>query len=154
MIVTRANLRNLKKVMEAKVKISRYARFEAVLHHRAEKSGWGELVSEFTFHPTRRWKADFAIPSAKLLIEIEGGFWMKGGGRHNRGGGAIKDLEKYNAATIMGYAILRFTPQQVNNLSAAGVIEDWFDTKNARYDTFVEHIHEQEDATKKGLKDD
>jgi very-short-patch-repair endonuclease len=67
-----------------------------------------DAVAELKFHPTRKWSADFAIPSAKLLIEIEGGAWS--GGRHTTGAGFVGDMEKYNAATCMGYRILRFQP--------------------------------------------
>jgi len=68
-----------------------------------------DAVAELRFHPTRKWSADFAIPSAKLLIEIEGGVWS--GGRHTSGAGFVGDMEKYNAATCLGYRILRFQPK-------------------------------------------
>ena len=128
-----AKLDSLKKVVEAKVKINRYEKFFAALAYSAKELGWGLVVAEFKFHPVRRWRADFAIPSAKLIVEIEGGFWMKGkdgkGGRHSRGGGSEKDIEKYNTSSIMGYALLRFSPKQANNLSAVGIVGDWFDAR-------------------------
>ncbi len=65
-------------------------------------------VAEFKFHPTRKWRADFAIPGAKILIEVDGGVFS--GGRHTRGAGFIKDQEKLNAAACLGYRVLRFTP--------------------------------------------
>jgi hypothetical protein len=36
--------------------------------------------------------------------------WTRG--RHTRGAGFIKDIEKYNAAAIAGYRVLRCTPKQ------------------------------------------
>lgn len=66
-------------------------------------------VAEFRFHPTRKWSADFALPDHMLLIEIEGGVWT--GGRHTSGAGFVGDMEKYNAATVLGYRILRFQPK-------------------------------------------
>ena len=127
MAVSRANLKKLKETMEAKVKINRYEKFFAALTCSAKELGWGEVKSEFKFHPIRKWRADFAIPSAKLLIEIEGGFWIQG--RHSRGGGGESDMEKYNTSSIMGYALLRFSPKQANNLSAVGIVGDWFDAR-------------------------
>ena len=50
-----------------------------------------ELVTEHRFHPTRKWRADYAHMGKMVLIEIEGGAW---GGRHVRGAGFIKDSEK------------------------------------------------------------
>jgi very-short-patch-repair endonuclease len=61
---------------------------------------------EYRFHPTRKWRFDFAIPSRKIAIECEGGVWT--GGRHTRGSGAIGDMEKYNAAAKLGWFVFRF----------------------------------------------
>ncbi|MFZ2937617.1 MAG: hypothetical protein WA066_02810 [Candidatus Omnitrophota bacterium] len=70
--------------------------------------GW---QAEYRFHPTRRWKSDYANPKIKTIIEIEGGVFTSG--RHTRGTGFIKDCEKYNAASIAGWKILRYTPDQM-----------------------------------------
>jgi very-short-patch-repair endonuclease len=70
-----------------------------------------EPVREYKFHPTRRWKFDFAYPDQKIAIEVEGGTWI--GGRHSRGSGYQADCEKYNTATLMGWRILRFTREMV-----------------------------------------
>lgn len=67
--------------------------------------------TEYRFHPQRKWRADFAIVEVKLLIEVEGGTWTQG--RHTRGKGYQADLEKYNTATVLGWSLLRFTPQQM-----------------------------------------
>lgn len=72
------------------------------------RNQWPDACAEFKFHPTRKWRADFAIPSCKILIEIDGGIWS--GGRHTRGGGFIGDMEKLNAAAILGYRVLRYQP--------------------------------------------
>ena len=68
---------------------------------------------EFRFHPTRRWRADFAWVDEKLLVEIEGGNWSHG--RHTRGAGFEEDCIKYNAAALLGYTVLRFTGNLVEN---------------------------------------
>ena len=66
---------------------------------------------EYRFDPTRKWRADFAWPAQKLLVEVEGGIWT--GGRHTRGSGFARDAEKYNAAAMHGWRILRFAGTQV-----------------------------------------
>ena len=79
---------------------------------------------EYKFHPARRWRIDFAWPDHKLAVEIEGAVWSYG--RHTRGSGFVKDIEKYNELTLMGWALLRFTPQQVKNGEAIKTIHRWF----------------------------
>lgn len=75
--------------------------------------GINGVVSELMFATEvgRKWRFDFAIPESKLAIEIEGGVWITG--RHNRASGYLKDMEKYNTATVLGWRILRFTPEQI-----------------------------------------
>jgi len=67
-------------------------------------------VPEYRFCPSRKWRADYCFVDQKLIIEIEGGAFTKG--RHTRGKGYINDMEKYNAMTVLGYRLLRYTPQQ------------------------------------------
>jgi very-short-patch-repair endonuclease len=72
---------------------------------------YDELSTEYCFHPKRKWRFDFASVSAKVAIELEGGLWTMG--RHVRPTGYIADCEKYNAATLDGWAVLRLTQKQM-----------------------------------------
>jgi hypothetical protein len=60
----------------------------------------------------RSWRADFLV-APKLLVEVEGGSWA--GGRHVRGAGFEADCEKYAAAAILGYRMIRATTAQVED---------------------------------------
>lgn len=84
-----------------------------VVFCRSERLPTPEL--EYRFHPTRRWRFDYAWPEQKVALEQEGGVWS--GGRHTSGAGFMKDCEKYNTATVMGWRIIRGTPSQVRSLS-------------------------------------
>ena len=68
-----------------------------------------EVIAEHKFHPVRRWRFDYAILDKKIAIEVEGGVWSNG--RHTRGSGFLKDIEKYNNATLLGWRLVRCTPQ-------------------------------------------
>jgi very-short-patch-repair endonuclease len=50
---------------------------------------------------------------SRTLIEIEGGIFIPGGGRHNRGGGYAKDAEKYLEAVLAGWTVIRLTAHQL-----------------------------------------
>jgi very-short-patch-repair endonuclease len=71
------------------------------------------IGSESTFYPGRKWRFDFKAENSKIKlgIEIDGGGWIRG--RHNTGVGKQKDDEKFNHAALVGYRVLRFSPQAV-----------------------------------------
>lgn len=77
---------------------------------------------EHRFHATRKWRFDFALPRWAIAVEIEGGLWIQG--RHNRPASMIKDFEKYNSAAILGWKILKFTPQQIKSGEALEWIQE------------------------------
>lgn len=77
--------------------------------------------TEFRFHDTRRWEVDFCYPQFFIAIECEGGTWIRDkdgnlvGGRHQQGNGFVKDVEKYNALTMSGYSLLRFSTSHIKD---------------------------------------
>jgi very-short-patch-repair endonuclease len=111
------------------------ARSQIDLPTQLKAAGLPEPEREYRFHSTRKWRADFAYPDLKLLIEIEGGFFARKGskrcpvcknlpsGRHLTGKGARADAEKYNSATLLGFRLLRFLPEQVKSGEALTIIE-------------------------------
>lgn len=68
---------------------------------------------EYRFHPTRKWRFDFAWPDLLLAAELDGGTWSSG--RHTRGPGHEKDCEKQSEAAILGWRILRFNNNMVTD---------------------------------------
>lgn len=67
----------------------------------------------------RRWRFDFAWPAKKVAVEIEGGVFS--GGRHTRGYGYQSDCEKYNAATMLGWKLIRLTSKMIDEKSVENV---------------------------------
>lgn len=77
---------------------------------------------EYRFHPSRRWRFDFAIPEKMLAIEVEGiTFYGKNNdgsmriGRHQTGKGMEADCEKYDEAMRLGWTVYRCTQQMVKS---------------------------------------
>lgn len=99
---------------------------ELLLATQLEQAGI-PFEREVKFHPERKWRADFMVGQnfawpvrGRYLIEIDGGAWTQG--RHTRGAGFEGDLEKLNAAALLGYRVLRFTPAMVEDGRALAVI--------------------------------
>lgn len=65
--------------------------------------GW---IYEYRFDSRRRFKFDYANLRLKIAIEIEGGIYTGTG--HAKTGRYLKDMEKYNMASINGWIILRY----------------------------------------------
>lgn len=76
-------------------------------------AGLPEPTPEYTFHPVRKWRFDYAWPLALIAVEVEGGVWTQG--RHTRGAGFLADMEKYNAAVMFGWRVLRFVPDELHH---------------------------------------
>jgi hypothetical protein len=70
------------------------------------------------------WRFDFAWPEQRLAVEVEGGMWS--GGRHNRAAGFAEDCRKYNAATRLGWRVLRYTTEMVTRGQAISDMAKFF----------------------------
>lgn len=78
-------------------------------------------VAEYRFSPPRRWRFDFAWPDHLLAVELEGGTYTRG--RHVRPQGFEADCEKYNAAVLAGWRVLRFTRKMLQTGAALACVE-------------------------------
>lgn len=76
-------------------------------HKGIEAMGLNKRGKEYK----RRFSFDCANPILKIFIEIEGGIWLGKG--HTGGVHYTQDMEKYNLATIEGWKMLRYSPDQL-----------------------------------------
>jgi len=83
---------------------------------------------EYRFAAPRRWRLDFAWPAQKIAVEVEGGVWVSG--RHSRGAGYQSDCEKYNAAVLAGWQVLRFTAAMIRRGDALKTLEQAIGTRS------------------------
>jgi len=89
-------------------------------------------VPEFKFHRHRAWRFDYAWPDRLVALEVEGGIYGRGkkcptcGRRSVAGHSSIQrlktDMEKYNAAALAGWRVLRVTPQQLADGTAGRLV--------------------------------
>ena len=83
-------------------------------------------LAEFQFAPPRKWRFDYCWYNDMIALEVEGGAWTKG--RHTRGKGFLADIEKYNEAALMGYLVLRCTPQDLETGAAFALVKRALDS--------------------------
>ena len=91
------------------------------LNYLQQQFPQAEVVKELQFHPDRKWRFDYAFPSRKIAIEIDGAIWTLG--RHNRPRGYLNDMEKLNTAASMGWLVLRFSTDERFYLSTRRLID-------------------------------
>jgi len=77
-------------------------------------------MTEYRFHPRRRWRFDLAWPEHRVAVEIQGGIYMAKSG-HNTAAGITRDCEKGNEAIVTGWKVLHVTREQIEN----GAAIDW-----------------------------
>ena len=85
--------------------------------------GLPEPISEHKFHDTRRWRLDYFFDTGdvKIALEVEGGVWVRG--RHTRGSGFVKDMEKYNQVAAYGIFLLRVQPKDLLTMDTVNLVK-------------------------------
>ena len=87
---------------------------------------------EWKFDANRRWRFDYAWPERMIALEVEGGVWT--GGRHTRGAGFVKDMEKYNRAAVLGWRLLRVTPDKLVSFGTFEILREILGLREQRAD--------------------
>lgn len=85
----------------------------------------GYLCPSTSFHPTRKWRFDYAWPDVKIALEIQGGIFR--GGRHARPAGYVKDMEKMNNAQLLGWRVFQVLPSDLTSGIATELLKEVFD---------------------------
>lgn len=78
------------------------------------------FVTQHKFHPSRRWKFDFAWPLVRVAAEIHGATFA--GGRHVNGLGYWGDRIKINAAQRLNWKVFELVAQDVEDQRVLGEI--------------------------------
>ena len=72
-------------------------------------------------YKTLRYPGHYAWIEQRVALEVEGGVWTRG--RHTRGSGYVKDLEKYSEAAAQGWRLVRVTPDQLCTLETIELLK-------------------------------
>ena len=90
-----------------------------------------EPQREYMFHPTRKWRLDFAFPDRKIAVEYEGMAFKVEKSRHTTISGFSNDCEKYNELAIAGWTLVRVNAKLIDSGIAATQIARAFMEKAA-----------------------
>jgi len=85
-------------------------------------------IFEHKFHPKRKWRFDLACPEQRIAIEIEGGVFIKGA--HGSITGILRDVEKYNEATSLGWRVIRAIPTKITLAQIEVLVKKIINLKN------------------------
>jgi very-short-patch-repair endonuclease len=85
-----------------------------------------EFEREFLAIPGRKFRFDFKI--GKLLIDVQGGIWMRKGA-HNTGKAIQRDCEKLNLAVLQGFDVMHFTTDDVEDGTAINMVLKYLEEK-------------------------
>lgn len=111
-----------KAIARARRKAKHEERLEVLARHLAAR-GIAAPRREWAFaEPAAGWLFDLAWPEARVAVEIDGGFFAKGGSRHGMGEGAREDLAKRNAALLLGWRVVHVLPENVGTSATAELI--------------------------------
>lgn len=93
------------------------------LHLKADNIAYEREVKAV---PNRAFRFDFRCQShpkvmtrafipAAVLVEVQGGVWLKGKSGHSSGTGITRDCEKLSLAAVNGYRCIVVTPAQIKS---------------------------------------
>jgi hypothetical protein len=89
---------------------------EELLYSQIERAYLPVPVRDLCFYPPRNWTAKLAWSKPKLIVQIDE--------PQSCGCGSLSDDRgKFAMAAVLGYRVIHFTPEQVENESALTYIQ-------------------------------
>jgi hypothetical protein len=96
--------------------------WKAIISVAVQSEGFPKPEDEHEFHPERKWRFDLAWPSLMVAFEKEGMAPVGGKSRHTTRDGFAGDCEKYNAAQLAGWVIIRGTSRMIESGEVVDVL--------------------------------
>ena len=107
-------------VLSRAIKQAKRSKLEDAMRVQLRGAYIGNWTIEYVFHPSRKWRFDFAWPSKMVALEVEGGTWSNGA--HTRGKHYESDCEKYSEAAILGWKVIRVTGSMIKSGQAMDLL--------------------------------
>lgn len=99
-------------------------RFQRALAMASSGVGFPPFERDYRYVPGRKYEADMAFLEQRLLVEVQGGIWRRGGGAHSGGKAIERDIEKHQLAVIYRWHMLPVTTDQVTDGTALTIINE------------------------------
>ena len=81
-----------------------------------------EPTRQYLWHPSINYRADLCWPRERLIVEVDGGVYLRHG-HHNSGKGYEYDRIRDAEALTLGFVVLRVTPGMVKDGSAVDYVD-------------------------------
>ncbi len=95
---------------------------EVMLDDQLCLAGINPEETEYCAIPGRRFRWDFAWSSKRVLVEVQGAIWVRGG--HSTGSGITRDATKNNLAVLAGWKPLIVTAEHIKSGEALKWIQE------------------------------
>ena len=99
---------------------------ESLFDLQVRAAGLPEPKCEYKFHPSRKFRADRVWVEHRLIVEIMGGTHVAHTG-HTSHSGLHRDYEKTNLAQLMGFTVLQFDREMIEDGSAIDLVREFMD---------------------------
>lgn len=87
-----------------------------------QHAGLGTWEPEYRFHPSRRWRFDWANTDLRVAVEYDGVMQRNQPG-HLSVSGQMRDSEKTNEAQVLGWVVIRVNAKSIESGDAFRWIE-------------------------------
>jgi len=116
-IMQQLNRANQKDALKAPTRAIPFVLTQGITLALPTGSPFASAVREHRFHPTRKFRFDYAWPDQKVAMEVDGGLFVKGG--HSRGAAREYDMARDAEAMMLGWKVLRVSTKHFKNGEAA-----------------------------------
>ena len=110
--------------LAAAARLSEREKLERALWMRVEAAGLPLPVLQYYWARSegRQFRSDGAYVAERVLVEVDGGIWMPGGGGHSHPMHLETQHQRDNLAALLGWKLLRFTKRMIRSGEAVQTI--------------------------------